>query len=277
MRSDQPPSAPALRRTAALRAPALLRRANTDPLLAHQEPPSLRRANTDPLDAARLSVRRWNAAHADTQGAEQNARRRTHPESARTVDQDEVDQDAEFSSRPKSKFARCGALRRQNSLPAMLYDEGGMALMAGIMLEDAAWLDEHRARAKALENEHGRTRAAVELLSMDHDDSHEPGAAACAASALLAESTPKPERGADTEDYIFMSGTLHVASRARPASSGAISEFIDDEGSPAAVTRSLAMLCRATDVDSEVLFLGTTGRGHLPNAVNAMIASYDMV
>ena len=116
-----------------------------------------------------------------------------------------------------------------------------MALMAGIMLEDAAWLDEHRARAK--ETEHGRTRGAVELVNLDHDHSHEKGAADCTASALLAASTPSPEHGAGTEDYV-MSDTLDGACRASAANTGAIREFIDADGSPAAVKNTLAVLCR---------------------------------
>jgi hypothetical protein len=216
-----------------------LRRANTDPLEhAGRTTPSLRRANTLPIDADEDATR-----------AEQSAGRRTHPESACAVDQGAGD--ADLSSCPHSKFARWGTrggvLPRQNSLP-VTWRDGGMALMAETMLEDAAWLDEHSARAKALETELERKRRAVGLVSIELDDPHEEGAADCAASALLAVCAARPERGAGTQDYV-VSGTHHVTPSARAEDTCAFSEFIDADGSPSAMKSTLAVLRRAADAE----------------------------
>ncbi len=211
-----------------------LRRSKTGPLeQALQTAPSLRRTNTDPLPLC-------NDEDADARRAAQSARRRPHPESARAVDQSAGA--ADLSLWAQSKFARAGAV------PSPFHDDGGMALMAGIMLEDATCLDKDTARAKALETKHGRTRGGVELVSMDHDHSHEKGAAACAASILLAVSTPSPEHGAGTD--------------ACAAKTGAITEFIDANGWPAAVKSTLAALKRATDAQRELSVMERTG-GHL--------------
>ena len=139
-------------------------------------------------------------------------------------------------------------LRRRSSLPNFPpCDADDLAVMAGIMLEDSASLDEmqHRSRVRIFEIASSPAAVEVEQLLQPGPESD---AAGCekAEHTVLGFSLDACGFPGEQPRHSVLCVSLPCTPSMDSANEALISEFIDADGSPAAVVSTLALLSRAS-------------------------------